>query len=71
MPRKEGFQACLAALEKAYMATLNDPKFLEETTRQKFDVTPVSGKEIQEFVESMMKMKPDTVAKLKAATGPN
>ena len=61
----------LAALEKAYMATLNDPKFLEETTRQKFDVTPVSGKEIQEFVESMMKMKPDTVAKLKAATGRN
>lgn len=61
----------LAALGKAYMDTLSDPKFLDDTKRLKFDVTPVPGKEIQTFVESMMKMKPETVAKLKAATGRN
>jgi len=59
----------LAALAKAYEDTLKDPKFLEETSRAKFDVTYVSGDEIQKFVESMMKMKPETVEKLKKATG--
>jgi tripartite-type tricarboxylate transporter receptor subunit TctC len=59
----------LAALAKAYEDTLKDPKFLAETKRAKFDVTYVPGKEIQDFVESMMKMKPETIAKLKKATG--
>ena len=59
----------LAALAKAYEATIKDPKFVEETSRAKFDATYVSGKEIQDFVESMMKMKPETVEKLKKATG--
>ncbi|MCD6073267.1 MAG: tripartite tricarboxylate transporter family receptor, partial [Rhodospirillales bacterium] len=57
------------ALSKAYMDTIKDPKFVEETSRAKFDVTYVSGKEIQEFVGTMMKMKPETVEKLKKATG--
>ncbi len=61
--------ARLAALAKAYEDTIKDPKFVEETSRAKFDVTYVSGKEIQDFVESMMKMKPETVEKLKTATG--
>jgi len=61
--------ARLAALAKAYEDTIKDPKFVEETSRAKFDVTYVSGKEIQDFVESMMKMKPETVEKLKKATG--
>jgi tripartite-type tricarboxylate transporter receptor subunit TctC len=59
----------VAALEKAYMATLADPKFLEEAKKQKFDVHPVTSQEIRAFVERVMKMKPDTVEKLKFATG--
>jgi tripartite-type tricarboxylate transporter receptor subunit TctC len=59
----------LAALSKAYEDTLKDSKFLEDTKRSKFDVTYVTGKEIQDFVGSMMKMKPDTVERLKKATG--
>jgi tripartite-type tricarboxylate transporter receptor subunit TctC len=59
----------LAALAKAYEDTIKDPKFVEETSRSKFDVTYVTGKEIQDFVESMMKMKPESVEKLKKATG--
>jgi tripartite-type tricarboxylate transporter receptor subunit TctC len=61
----------LAALAKAYEDTIKDPKFVEETSRAKFDVTYVTGKEIQDFVESMMKMKPESVEKLKKATGRN
>jgi tripartite-type tricarboxylate transporter receptor subunit TctC len=59
------------ALETAYMATLTDPKFVEEANKQKFDIRPVPGKEIQDFVGSMMKMPPETVDKLKKATGRN
>ena len=59
----------LAALEKAYMATLNDPKFREDAGKQKFVINPVSGSELHAFIDKMMKMKPATIDKLKVATG--
>jgi len=59
----------LAALEKAYMATLNDPKFRADAGKQKFTIIPVSGREIHDFIDKMMKMKPETIEKLKVATG--
>lgn len=57
----------LAALEKAYLATLNDPAFKEEATKQKYDVDPKTSKEVFEIIETMMKMSPELVAKLKKA----
>ena len=53
MPRAHAVASAdrLAALAKAYEATIKDPKFVEETSRAKFDATYVSGKEIQDFVK--------------------
>jgi tripartite-type tricarboxylate transporter receptor subunit TctC len=59
----------VAALEKAYAATLADPKFLEEANRQQFPIQPIPAKEVRAYVEQLVKMKPETAAKLKKVTG--
>jgi len=59
----------VAALERAYMATLADPKFLADAAKLKLDIDVVTSKEIRAFVEQIMAMKPETVARLKHAMG--
>jgi tripartite-type tricarboxylate transporter receptor subunit TctC len=59
----------VAALEKAYMATLADPKFLEDAQRQNFPINPINAAEIRTYTEKLMNMKPEIVAKLKKVTG--
>jgi len=59
----------LAALERAYMRTLQDPAFVADAKRQQFDVEPVKGAAIQEFVEGMMTLPDSTVEKLRKLMG--
>ena len=59
----------LAALERAYMRTLQDPAFVADAKRQQFDVDPVKGAAIQEFVEGMMALPDSTVEKLRKLMG--
>jgi tripartite-type tricarboxylate transporter receptor subunit TctC len=61
----------VAALEKAYMATLADPKFLEDAKRQNFPINPINAAEIRAYTEKLMNMTPEIVAKLMKATGRN
>jgi tripartite-type tricarboxylate transporter receptor subunit TctC len=59
----------VAALEKAYMATLNDPEFLAEAAKQNFEIQPISGKAITDYVNEVMALKPEIVAKIKKVMG--
>lgn len=59
----------VAALEKAYQATMRDPAFLADAKKLKLEIDPISAKEIQDFEERIMKMKPELIARLKKAMG--
>jgi tripartite-type tricarboxylate transporter receptor subunit TctC len=59
----------VAALEKAYMATLADPEFLADAAKQNFEIQPISGKAIAEYVDEVMALKPEIVAKIKKVMG--
>lgn len=58
-----------AALSKAYMATLRDPKFLAEVTKRKYTIDPISGERIRKFVEKVMKTPAAKIAKLRRLMG--
>ncbi len=57
----------VAAMEKAYMDTLADPAFLKDAEGLQFEIQPISGKVIREFVDDIMALKPETVEKIKKA----
>jgi tripartite-type tricarboxylate transporter receptor subunit TctC len=59
----------LAALGAAYMATLNDPAFRAEAEKQQYDIDPVAGESIQEYVAGMMQIPPATVSRMRSAMG--
>jgi len=59
----------VAAMEKAYMDTLADPAFLKDAEGLQFDIQPIAGKTIREFVDDIMALKPETVEKIKKAMG--
>jgi tripartite-type tricarboxylate transporter receptor subunit TctC len=61
----------VAAMEKAYMDTLADPAFLKDADNLQFDIQPITGKTIREFVDDIMALKPETVEKIKKAMGIN
>jgi tripartite-type tricarboxylate transporter receptor subunit TctC len=59
----------VAALRKAYEETLRDPEFVKEATARKFEIEPVSGDEIQKFVNELVATPKPVVAKMKKAMG--
>jgi len=59
----------VAALGKAYQATLRDPAFVAEAAKHQFHIDPIDGAAIQAHVEQMMKMPKATVEKLRRAMG--
>ena len=61
----------VAALEKAYQATLRDPEFVADAGKLKLEIEPISGKEIRDFVDDLMAIKPETVARIKKVMGIN
>ena len=40
----------VSALQDAFMATMEDPEFLEEAKRLELEITPVSGEEVEQLV---------------------
>ncbi len=48
----------LQALQKAFMDTMKDPAFLAEADKLKFEITPVSGADIETLVADILKMPP-------------
>ena len=59
----------VAAMEKAVMAMFKDPAFVADANKQKFEIDPVSGKEIKDTITQMMKVAPASVAKIRKAQG--
>jgi hypothetical protein len=58
-----------AALRKAYEETLRDPEFLKDAKKARFEIDPISGDEIQTYVNDIMAMPKPMVAKMKKAMG--
>jgi tripartite-type tricarboxylate transporter receptor subunit TctC len=58
------------ALREAYQTTLKDPEFVVEAQRANFEIDPVSGVEIQEAINKLFALPPETRAKLAAAFEP-
>jgi tripartite-type tricarboxylate transporter receptor subunit TctC len=59
----------LTAAAKAYQATLRDPAFLADAHKAQFEVDPVDGKEIQEFIRETMATTPERAEKMRKAMG--
>ena len=54
----------LDVVRKAFEATLQDPEFLAEAKRSKLVIDHVSGEEIENFVDQILAISPNTKAKL-------
>ncbi|MPY71476.1 MAG: hypothetical protein GEU92_15485 [Alphaproteobacteria bacterium] len=57
------------ALSEAYFKLLKDPKFLAEAKKHKYNIDPIAGEDIQNYVEEIMALPEETVAKLRKAMG--
>ena len=51
----------LAALRRAFMATMKDPAFLAEAEKIQLEITPVSGEAVQKLVAEIYATPPDIV----------
>jgi tripartite-type tricarboxylate transporter receptor subunit TctC len=60
----------LAVLRRAFGETLTDPAFLEDAKRIGLELDPLSGEELQHYVETLMQTPADLVAKADAARRP-
>jgi tripartite-type tricarboxylate transporter receptor subunit TctC len=56
--------ARVAALRRAFDATMKDPEFLADAQKSKVDLDPVSGEELQKLTEDLMATPPAVVARL-------
>jgi tripartite-type tricarboxylate transporter receptor subunit TctC len=57
----------VAALRAAFDATVKDPAFLAEAAKEKLDIDPLSGDDVQKLVEEVAQTPPDVVARVRAA----
>ncbi len=51
-------------IRKAFMATMKDPEFLNETSKAGLEIDPVSGERVEEIVAGLFKLDPAILAKL-------
>ena len=56
----------VAALRKAFGATMKDPMFQQEAATAKLELNPVSGEEVQQLVGDVFTTPKPTVEKVKA-----
>lgn len=57
----------VAALRRAFDATMTDPAFLAEATRLQFDVDPLTGEQVQALVGELAATPREVVARVRAA----
>ncbi len=62
-------QARVDAIRKAFMDTLNDPAFKADADKQKLEVNPRSGKEVEDIVKKIFETPENLRVKLKAILG--
>jgi tripartite-type tricarboxylate transporter receptor subunit TctC len=60
----------VALLRAAFTATLKDPGFLADMAKARFDVNPLTGKEVADIVRNIISPAPEIIEKAKAAMGP-
>ena len=58
------------ALRRAFDATLKDPDFLSEAGKQKLDIDPLTGKELQALVTAAVSKPPSVIESVKNAIQP-
>jgi hypothetical protein len=56
--------ATVAALRRAFMATMADKEFLADAERSRLEITPVSGERIQELVAELYRTPPELAKRL-------
>jgi tripartite-type tricarboxylate transporter receptor subunit TctC len=54
------------ALQKAFMETMKDPAFLTDAKRERLDIDPITGDEIEKLVTEVATTPPSVVARLRA-----
>jgi len=59
----------VAALRRAFDATMRDPEFLAEADKALLDIAPLSGEESQKIADSIVNTPPDVVARAKLLLG--
>lgn len=57
--------AVLATLRTGFMATVNDPVAVAEAARQRIDLGPLSGAELQKLIEQFFRVPPATVERIR------
>ena len=57
-------------LQKAMMATFNDPEFLAEAAKAAMDISPATGEASQKIAESIVTAPPDVIARAKQLMTP-
>ena len=60
----------VAALRAAFDKTMKDPAFLADSEKARLDIDPLSGIELQRYVEELVKIPPDVVKLVTAALTP-
>jgi tripartite-type tricarboxylate transporter receptor subunit TctC len=58
----------VAALRRAFDATMKDPAFLAEAAQQKLEVNTLTGEQLDELVVALMKTPPEITAKMESVT---
>jgi tripartite-type tricarboxylate transporter receptor subunit TctC len=58
-----------AALRAAFDATMKDPEFIADATKQRLTLTPMTGTEVEGFITELYKTPPDVVAAARAISG--
>jgi tripartite-type tricarboxylate transporter receptor subunit TctC len=59
----------VAALRRAFDATMRDPEFLAEADKALLDIDPMTGEEAQKIADSIVNTPPDVVARAKLLLG--
>ncbi len=55
------------ALRKAFVQVMADPEFLAEADKQKLQITPMTGQELEDMVRKIYATPPDIIAKVRKA----
>ena len=57
----------LAALRRAFDATMKDPEFLADAAKTKLTVGPMTGEELQKLIAKVSNLTPEMLAKVRTA----
>ena len=57
----------VAALRRAFDATMKDPAFLAEAAKSKLEIDPMTGEEVSNLVAQVSKTSPDVAARVRDA----